>query len=202
MRSKSKELMTRISDFIDYYYNKIGRIPTVREIANSLEVSIGTVSNYINAMAKSDMIEYSGDWRTIKTESMKKQEQDIVYLPVVGSIACGTPILAEQNIETYLPVPTRFIGKGKFFILKARGNSMVKAGIDSGDIVIVRKQQTAEEGQIVVALIDDEATLKRYYIDKKNQKIRLHPENDELQDMYFDKVEIQGIAVKIVKDLI
>ena len=78
---------------------------------------------------------------------------------------------------------------------------MINAGIDDGDLVIIRQQDTANEGQIVVALIDNEATLKRYYLDNKKKKIRLHPENDELDDMFFDEIAIQGVAVKILKDL-
>ena len=127
---------------------------------------------------------------------------EVSYLPVVGSIACGTPLLAEENIEKYLPVPTDFLGAGKFFILRANGNSMIKAGIEDGDYVIVKQQETAETGQIIVALINDEATLKRYYIDNEKQQVRLHPENDKMKDMYFKNVIIQGIAVKVIKDLI
>ena len=79
---------------------------------------------------------------------------------------------------------------------------MINAGINNGDYVIVKQQESAEQGQIVVALIEDEATLKRYYLDDKKKKIRLHPENDNMQDMYFDKISIQGVAVKVIKDLI
>ena len=79
---------------------------------------------------------------------------------------------------------------------------MVNANISDSDLVIIKQQETAEIGQIVVALIDNEATLKRYYIDKKNKKIRLHPENDNMKDMYFDEIQIQGVAIKVIKDLI
>ena len=78
---------------------------------------------------------------------------------------------------------------------------MIGANIDDGDLVIVRQQDTAKEGEIVVALVNDEATLKRFYIDKKRKKIRLHPENPELSDMFFDKVDIQGVAIKVIKDV-
>ena len=79
---------------------------------------------------------------------------------------------------------------------------MINAGIDDGDIVIIKKQSAADEGQIVVAMVDDgDCTLKRYFIDRRKKKIRLHPENDNMEDMYYDKVEIQGIAVKIIKDI-
>ena len=84
----------------------------------------------------------------------------------------------------------------------AKGNSMINAGIEDGDYVIVRQQQTADEGQIVVAMVEDsECTLKRYYMDKSKKQIRLHPENDTMEDMFFDNISIQGIAVKVVKNL-
>lgn len=85
--------------------------------------------------------------------------------------------------------------------MRAVGNSMVNANIEEGDFVIVKQQNMAEEGQIVVALIDDAATLKRFYIDKKKRKIRLHPENDNMEDMFFDKVDIQGVVKKVIKDI-
>ena len=78
---------------------------------------------------------------------------------------------------------------------------MIDIGINDGDYVIIRKQESAEEGQIIVALIDNEATLKRYYIDKKKRKVRLHPENKNMEDMYFDSVVVQGVAVKVIKDI-
>ena len=78
---------------------------------------------------------------------------------------------------------------------------MINAGIDNGDLVVVRQQETAEQGQIVVAFIDNEATLKRYYLDRRRKKIRLHPENDNMEDMYYSSVAIQGVAVKVIKDL-
>ena len=122
-------------------------------------------------------------------------------MPIVGEVACGTPILAEENIECFVTFSRELLGSGKFFILRAKGESMINAGIEDGDLVIVRQQDTAEEGQIVVALIENEATLKRYYTDKKQNKIRLHPENDEMKDMFFDMISIQGVAVKILKDI-
>ena len=106
-----------------------------------------------------------------------------------------------ENVEQYIPISTALLGQGKFFALHARGNSMINANIEDGDFVIVRQQNTAEDGQLVVALIDDEATLKRYYRDNKNRQIRLHPENDAMSDMYYDEIAIQGVAVKVIKDL-
>lgn len=202
MRSKDTELMTKISDFIEYQYNKIGRTPTAREIANEFNISLSTVSSYVNAMIENGMLEFNGDWRTIKTENMKKKSQDIEFVPIIGTIACGNLLYAEENIVGYLPVLKSIIKSGNYRFLKANGNSMVNAGIEDGDYILLKMQETAEEGQIVIALVGDEATLKRYYIDREKHKVRLHPENDEMEDMFFDNIKIQGIAVLVIKKLV
>ena len=202
MRTKNQELMTKMINFIESEYQKNGLAPTLREIASEFNITSACVSHYLTEMKEKGLIQSNGKSRSIKTSKMQSMLNEVSYLPVVGSIACGTPILAEENIEKYLPVPTDFLGIGKFFILRANGNSMIKAGIEDGDYVIVKQQETAEIGQIVVALIDNEATLKRYYIDNRKQQVRLHPENDNMQDMYFKNIVIQGIAVKVIKDLV
>lgn len=201
MQHKSSDLMNDIIEFIDNDYSLKGRVPTMQEIANHFNISKGCVSKYIKVMADNDLIENKGGSRGIVTKTMQMTRQDTMQVAVVGSIACGKPLLAEENIENYLPIPKAFLGKGKYFILKASGNSMINAGICDGDYVIVKQQEYAEEGQIVVALIDDEATLKRFYRDDKLKKIRLHPENNRMKDMYFDSIVIQGVAVKVIKDL-
>lgn len=202
MRTKNQELMTKMINFIESEYQKNGLAPTLREIASEFNITSACVSHYLTEMKEKGLIQSNGKSRSIKTSKMQSMLNEVSYLPVVGSIACGTPLLAEENIEKYLPVPTDFLGAGKFFILRANGNSMIKAGIENGDYVIVKQQETAEIGQIIVALINDEATLKRYYIDNEKQQVRLHPENDKMKDMYFKNVVIQGIAVKVIKDLI
>ena len=202
MRTKNQELMTKMINFIESEYQKNGVAPTLREIASEFNITSACVSHYLTEMKEKGLIQSNGKSRSIKTSNMQSMLHEVSYLPVVGSIACGTPLLAEENIEKYLPVPTDFLGAGKFFILRANGNSMIKAGIEDGDYVIVKQQETAEIGQIIVALINDEATLKRYYIDNEKQQVRLHPENDKMKDMYFKNVVIQGIAVKVIKDLI
>ena len=202
MRTKNQELMTKMINFIESEYQRNGLAPTLREIASEFNITSACVSHYLTEMKEKGLIQSNGKSRSIKTSKMQSMLNEVSYLPVVGSIACGTPLLAEENIEKYLPVPTDFLGAGKFFILRANGNSMIKAGIEDGDYVIVKQQETAEIGQIIVALINDEATLKRYYIDNEKQQVRLHPENDKMKDMYFKNVVIQGIAVKVIKDLI
>ena len=172
-----------------------------REIAKEFSITSGCVSNYIKEMAEKNMLENSSGSRGIRTLKMQKSNNGIEQLGVVGTIACGSPMYAEENIETYISFPRALLGNGEFFILRANGESMIDAGIDDGDLVIIRKQETAEEGDIIVALINDEATLKRFYRDKKRRKIRLHPENAKLEDMYFDNIAIQGVAIKVIKDL-
>lgn len=201
MRTKDKELMNKMLNYINDNFEKTGRTPTYREIAKEFSITSGCVSNYIKEMAEKNMLENSSGSRGIRTLKMKKSNNAIEQLGVVGSIACGSPMYAEENIETYISFPRALLGNGEFFILRANGESMIDAGIDDGDLVIIRKQETAEEGDIIVALINDEATLKRFYRDKKRRKIRLHPENAKLEDMYFDNIAIQGVAIKVIKDL-
>lgn len=200
MRYKSIDLMNGIIEFINNYYFENGRIPTYKQIADNFNVTEMCISKYIREMEEKGMIERQSGNRGIMTKAILKKINTI-QLPIVGSIACGVPLFAEENIEGYLSVSSKFLGNGKFFVLRANGESMINAGIGNGDYVIVKQQENAEQGQIVVALIDDEATLKRYYIDNRRKKIRLHPENNAMPDMYFDKIQIQGIAVKVIRDL-
>ena len=200
MRYKSIDLMNGIIEFIDNYYCENGRIPTYKQIANNFNLTEMCISKYIKEMEEKGMIERQSGNRGIMTKTILKK-LNTLQLPIVGSIACGVPLFAEENIEGYLSVSSKFLGNGKFFVFWANGESMINAGVNDGDYIIVKQQETAEQGQIVVALIDDEATLKRYYIDNRRKKIRLHPENDAMQDMYFDKIQIQGVAVKVIKDL-
>lgn len=201
MRHKSRELMEQIEECINEEYCRTGVIPTMQSIADILHISKGSVSKYIAEMRRRGMVEQDGSFRTVKTPAIRKMQGDIAYIPIVGSISCGKPLFAEENIETYLPMPKDLLGSGKFFILTANGDSMIEAGIEDGDYVIVRKQETANSGQIVVALIEDETTLKRIYYDDTNRRICLHPENEKLKDMYFEHVDIQGIAVKVIKNV-
>lgn len=203
MRTKNEDTMNAIIDYINERYFAVSSIPSLQEIADNIGLSKGAVSKYLSEMEERGLIDKSGSHYGISTIKIKKAQKSIQYLPVVGDIACGTPILAEQNIESYLTISGEFLGTGNFFALKAKGDSMINAGICDGDFVIVRQQSVAETGQIIVAMTEDgECTLKRYYKDVKKRKIRLHPENDAMEDMLYDKIEIQGIAVKVIKDLV
>lgn len=201
MRTKSIELMKKIESYIDDFFIKNNRVPTVRETAKALQTSKSRVSSYLCEMKKMGMIDKQDKKYGVVTKAMSRINYDTISIPVVGTIACGTPILAEENIEDYLAMPKELLGKGEFFILRASGNSMINAGVEDGDYVIIRKEESAQEGQIIVALVDNEVTLKRYYIDKDKQMIRLHPENNEMEDMYFENIVIQGVAVRVIKEL-
>lgn len=145
------------------------------------------------------MIEFDGH-RNIATRETMHTKAGTVLVPILGFVSCGIPKFAEENIEEYVRLPITLFGKGDFFILRANGDSMIEANIDHGDLVVIRQQSYAEEGQIVVALIEDEAILKRYYPDPEQHRVRLHPENGKLQDIYVDNCSIQGVAVKAIKD--
>ena len=200
MRTKNQEVMYEIISIINDTFLKTSKTPSLQEISDRIGLSKGTISKYVTEMIQKCMLERTGDHHGLMTKDMKA-DKGFNRLPIVGNIACGTPILAEQNIESYLTISGSFLGAGEFFVLIAKGDSMINVGIDDGDYVVIRKQSTANEGQIVVALIEDEATLKRFYIDKRKKKIRLHPENDDLEDMYYDSIDIQGIAVKVIKNI-
>ena len=197
MRSKSTTLMTAIEKFVCDYTDANSVSPTMQEIADEVGVSKTTVHRYVMQLCEDGVIEYNGR----RTLTSTKADMQAVRAPVLGSIACGIPKYAEENIEEYIRLPVALFGQGNFFILRAYGDSMVEAGIDDGDLVIIRQQNQVEEGQIVVALIDDEATLKRFYPEPEHHRICLHPENSQMDDIYVDNCVIQGVAVKVLKDL-
>ena len=202
MRSKNQETILNILEYINGKFFTTREIPSVQEIADHIGIAKSSASRYLTEMEARGLITRDNTHYSIDTLKMKKTMRNIQQLPIVGDIACGMPILAEQNIESYLTISGDFLGAGNYFVLMAKGKSMINAGIDDGDYVIVRQQPSAEEGQIVVAMVEDgECTLKRYYTDKRRKKIRLHPENDKMKDMYFDNIEIQGVAVKIIKNI-
>lgn len=202
MRTKNPETIDSILSFINDYYKVKGQAPTLQQIGTAIGMNKGNVKRYLDEMVEKGLLASEGGWRGYRTKEMLNDinKGEVINLPIVGNIACGSPILAEEHVEEYIGISSDFLkGGGIFFCLWAKGDSMINAGISDGDLVIARSQPTAEEGQIVLALIDDEATLKRYYIDKESKRIRLHPENDKYDDMYFDNVIIQGVVVKVIK---
>ncbi len=204
MRPLKTEYFSLLEDSINAHREKTGAAPTIMELVSLTGIPQATVSRYLRYMNANGMLEYAGH-RRITTKAEKKQRESTLNVPIIGSIACGMPLLAEENIEEYVRLPESIFGSGSFFILRANGESMVKAGIDDGDLVVIRQQQDAETGQIIVALVDDEnATLKRYY-PRRNGRVDLVPENDDFRvqtiDLSVHRLSIQGIAVNVIKNL-
>ena len=199
MRSRSLETKERIKSYVEMFYLDNNRSPSSREVAEALNMVKSTVNRYLQAMHEEGMIEY--DHGNVRTETIEKVNTDIINMGVIGHVSCGPPELAEEYVEEYIPLPAALFGKGEFYILRASGDSMIDAGINNGDMVIVRKQDAADDGQIVVALVENETTLKRIYKDNENHQVILHPENKSLKDIIVPDCRIQGVAVHVLKSL-
>lgn len=200
MRTKNSEYFIQIEEFVKEYYEKNGISPSMREISQKVGISCATVQRYLSTMRDEGRIKYSGH-RSITSSQSVRDFREILKVPVLGRVSCGLPKYAEENIEEYINLPTSIFGNGNFYILYASGDSMIEAGINDGDMVLIRVQNTADVGDIVVALIDDEVTLKRYYPDPVHKRIRLHPENRSMKDIIVSDCIVQGVAVKLIKDL-
>ena len=185
MRSKSQKLMNEISAYVDQYYNERHTVPSVNEIAKGVGIAKTTSYRYLVAMNDLGMLSYDGPSRTIVTKMISKFSDSTVPAPVVGAIPCGTPEEEEENIQEYVSLPVSLFGKGEFYILKASGDSMVDAGIEDGDLVVIRKQQEASVGDLVVALDESNAnTLKKYGgIDAASHAAILMYQNQEKYDI-------------------
>ena len=197
MQYKKPEYCAMIEDYINSFRNRQGSTPSVRQIASGVGLAVGTVSKYLSYMRENGVLDYDGH-RNITTRKSKGL-MNMLYVPLLGSVSCGIPKFAEENIEEYVCLPESLFGRGEFFLLRARGDSMIGAGIEDGDLVLIRQQSTADYNQIVVALVVDEATLKRFR--PKEDHICLHPENNRYVDIIVDSCLIQGVAVKVIKDL-
>ncbi len=201
MRYLSEETMKSIISVVDECYNKNGYSPTISEIAGRLSIAVGTVHKYLHRMTESGRLCFDG--RHITTPYIEKLQGGF-SAPVSGDIACGSPIYADEQHDESFPIPADYIGRGEYFWLRAKGNSMINAGIENGDLVLIRRQNTANEGDIVAALIDDSATLKTFRLDRKSRKVVLIAENDDKEnypDQIYDSIVIQGVAVYVLKSL-
>lgn len=197
MRTLNQSNLTAVANFICGFIDKNGISPTMDEISEGTGLPKTTVHRYVSALKRGGEIESEGHRSIVP----KKTNVKTVRVPVLGAVACGLPKFAEENIEEYVRLPSSLFGDGDFFILRADGDSMKDAGIENGDLVLIKHVNVAEPGRIVVALVDDESTLKRFYPDPAGHRIRLHPENEEFDDIFVESCEIQGIAVKVLKDL-
>lgn len=194
---KQKEILEYIKEMI----LKKGYPPAVREICEAVHLkSTSSVHSHLESLEKNGYIHRDPTKpRTIEIldDDFALTRREVVNVPVIGTVAAGTPILAEQNIEDYLPIPAEMLPNKEVFMLKVKGNSMIEAGIYSGDKVIVAKQPDAENGDKVVALVDDSATVKTFY--KENGHFRLQPENSTMDPIILDHVEILGKVIGLFR---
>jgi repressor LexA len=196
----------KILKFINKKIKESGYPPSVREIAKAVNLSSSaTVHSHLKKLEEKGYLKRNPSKpRAISLLSRKGDGSvdtginNLVYVPVVGRIAAGRPILAEENIDDYFPLTPDFVkGKKEVFILHVRGDSMVNAGILDRDYIVVRKQDTAINGEIIVALLEDEATVKRFF--KTNKKIKLMPENDHMEPIVVKDVRILGKVIGVIR---
>ena len=194
---KQREILEYIKEMI----LKKGYPPAVREICEAVHLkSTSSVHSHLESLEKNGYIRRDPTKpRTIEIldDDFALTRRELVNVPVIGTVAAGVPILAEQNIEDYLPIPAEILPNKEVFMLKVKGNSMIKAGIYNGDKVIVAKQPNAENGDKVVALVDDSATVKTFY--KENGHFRLQPENSSMDPIILDQVEILGKVIGLFR---
>ncbi|MDO5329524.1 MAG: transcriptional repressor LexA [Coriobacteriia bacterium] len=187
-----KEIYSIIKDFI----NEHNYSPTTRDIVKRTKLkSVSSVHSYIKELERRGLI-YREDNKSRSISLVNNPKS--VTLPVVGAIAAGSPIIAEENIIDNVKLPAELAGQGTF-VLRVEGNSMIDAGILDGDNIIVRQQTNIENGDIAVCLIEDSATVKRFF--KENGKYRLHPENSTLDDIIVDECQICGKVIGLYRNL-
>jgi repressor LexA len=188
--AKQQEILEYIKDEI----LKKGYPPAVREICEAVNLkSTSSVHSHLESLEKNGYIRRDPTKpRAIEIcdDSFQMVRTEMVSLPVVGQVAAGQPILAEENIENYFPIPAEYIPSGESYILHVKGDSMINIGILNGDQILVNTCKTARNGDIVVALIDDSATVKTFY--KEDGHIRLQPENDTMDPIIVDDCQILG----------
>ncbi len=206
---KMSKLSNRQQTILEFIKNEVrekGYPPSVREIGEAVGLaSSSTVHGHLDRLEKKGLIRR--DPTKPRAIEILNQNQDevpfpvhIAKVPVVGRVTAGVPITATENIEEYFPLPSHFVGDNQMFMLSVVGDSMIEAGIHNGDYVIVRQQQTANNGDIVVAMTEeDEATVKTFY--KERDHIRLQPENSTMEPLRLKKVTILGRVVGLFRDI-
>lgn len=203
-------------DYICSFTAQHGYPPSVREIGQAIGLSSpSTVHAHLHKLEKAGYIKRDPNKpRTIEicgpgSEKLnvapalasvtQNVDTNTITLPLVGRVAAGTPILAEQNVEEVMTLPTSVIGDSSSFVLRVRGESMINAGIFDGDYIVVKEQQDAHNGEIIVALIDDSATVKTFY--KEKDRVRLQPENDTMEPIYATNPVILGKVTGLFRSL-
>lgn len=202
MAKTTQDKLNRTLNFITSFVNNYGYPPTVREICKELGVkSSATAQYYLDKLESQGLIRRSSTKnRTIEVVGMKQSSlnmEEITSAPLLGTVAAGVPILATENFEENLYLPKSMFSASDIFATTVSGESMINAGIFDGDKIIVKKQNNAENGDIVVALIEDSATVKRFY--KENGYIRLQPENDFMEPIIVKDCSVLGVVIGLLR---
>lgn len=210
MARKITKRQQQIYDFIRSYQLEKGYPPSVREMAAAVGLSSpSTVHAHLSALEARGLIKrdktkpralevFNEDGTAAKLAEVKEQpDRGTISLPLVGRVAAGLPILAEQNVEDTFTLPTEIVTDSSSFVLEVHGESMINAGIFNGDFIVVREQKSAMNGEIVVAMIDGEATVKTFY--KEAGRVRLQPENDSMEPIYASNPVILGKVVALMR---
>ena len=190
-----------ILEYIKETVLKKGYPPAVREICEAVHLkSTSSVHSHLETLEKNGYIRRDPTKpRTIEIidGEFNLARRELVSVPIVGTVAAGQPILAAENIEDYFPIPASMLPNAEVFMLRVKGDSMVNAGIFNGDCVIVRSQNTADNGDMVVALLDDSSTVKTYY--REDGHYRLQPENDTMDPIIVDQVQVLGKVIGVFR---
>ena len=193
----SQDKLIKVMDYIRKFSEENGYTPSVREIAKECGIkSTATVYSYLQRLQDKGYLNKT----TNKKRSVTLAKSSGVNIPLIGTVTAGQPIFVYENYEDYYTFPAGEFRGEDLFMLRVEGTSMIDAGIMNGDKIVVRRQETAENGEIVVALVDDSATVKRFY--RRDGKIILHPENETLSDMIFEdgQVSILGKVVGLMRN--
>lgn len=200
LTSRQQQYLIWITDF----YFEHGKSPTMQQLAERFDVRPPSAFDVVNALVKKGYLQKvgRGPYRSLELLDEFGEPRHPHRLPLVGQVAAGRPILAVENRIGSISVDDRLLRRGATFALKVRGDSMVEVGIMDGDFVIIRPQPTADNGDIVLALIGDEATIKRYYL-QENGMVRLHPENRTMEEIIVPAGEclIQGKVIALQREL-
>ena len=200
-QGKISKKQLEILEYIKSHILERGFPPAVREICEAVHLkSTSSVHSHLESLEKNGYIRRDPTKpRTIEIldDDFALTRREVVNVPIVGTVAAGTPILAQENIEEYFPIPVEMLPNKDIFMLRVKGDSMIEAGILNNDNVIVEKQPTAENGDVVVALIDDSATVKTFY--KENGHYRLQPQNRTMDPIIVNDVEILGKVIGVFR---
>lgn len=200
-QGKISDKQREILEYIKEMILKKGYPPTVREICETVKLkSTSSVHSHLEQLERNGYIRRDPTKpRTIEItdDTFNLARRELVNVPLIGTVAAGAPLLAQENIESYFPIPAEILPNRETFMLTVKGDSMIEAGILSGDRVIVAQTDTAENGEIVVALLDDSATVKRFF--REDGYIRLHPENSSMEPILVKQVRILGRVIGLFR---